>query len=100
VDDRGMPVIVYVVSWTAFQFSVCFLLPVAAVCVAYWLLYRRLTGMPVIGPRSAGRATSATSHCGRSRLTKTVVVVVATFVVCQAPYHAMQARTPVHSVVA
>jgi len=51
-DDRGMPAVVYVASWTGFQFTVGFLLPVVAVTIAYWRLYRRISTMPVIGLRS------------------------------------------------
>jgi len=65
-----------------------------------------IASMPLIGLRSAAAGTAAGGapppspptagapppHYGRSRMTKTVVIVVATFVVCQTPYHAMQVR--------
>ena len=75
----------YMKFWTYFQLSLGLLFPLLMITLAYILLSIRLK-------RMLGGACNATSGVKKPsrKMTKTVAVVVTTFLVCQTPYYEME----------
>ncbi|ELT87798.1 hypothetical protein CAPTEDRAFT_74649, partial [Capitella teleta] len=73
----------YVQFWASFQFSVGLVIPSIFILSSYVILFRRLK-------RIAGRTDTMSMKRPSRRMTQTVLVVVISFVVCQAPYHVTQ----------
>ncbi len=76
----------YRIFWTVFQLSVGLVLPSAVIFGAYALLFQRLK--QIVGHRKTSRLKKPSY-----RMTRTVLVVAATFTLCHLPYHAMQIVT-------
>ena len=89
--------------WTYFQVLVALVLPFIAISVSYTLLFRNLRRMfrySAARSRASGSAGALVNGSGSSRantssgpggnITRTVLVVVLVFLVCQTPYHAVE----------
>ena len=70
-------------AWTYFVFSFGFVLPLIAIAMSYILLMTRMAR--IMKCRNSNRIKKP-----NRKLTKTVLVVVVTFLFCQAPYHAVE----------
>ena len=88
--------LMYRTMWTCFQFVIGLLVPTLLIFGSYLLLARRMKQL--LATRGALRGTNqAGSSESRSRIqkpsrrmTRTVLVVVTTFLFCQTPYHVVR----------
>ena len=76
----------YMEMWTYFQLVSGLLLPLAMILLAYVLLSLRLKQML----RGTGASAASGVKKPSRKMTKTVAVVVTTFLVCQTPYYLME----------
>ena len=75
--DWPEPSLSYQTFWTYFMFFAGLLIPFTMIALSYVMLLRRFRALVRLQKKS-----------GR-RMTQTVIVVVVTFLICQAPYHVL-----------
>lgn len=86
-QDGTQHAVYYLAMWTAFQFTFGLLFPAAVISLAYIQLFRRLRRLA----KTRCSLSYDKSRSRRHRMTRTITVAVTTFIVCQLPYHVMQA---------
>ncbi len=70
----------YMQFWTYFQFTIGLLIPFLVICMSYFLLIRRFRALIKLQSKSRIKRSG-------KKMNQTVIVVVITFLICQAPYH-------------
>ena len=71
--------------WAYAQLLIGFVIPLLIICTSYMLLVYRLKS--IINGRAKRFSNKKTPN---KKMTRTVIVVVVMFIICQVPYHVME----------
>ena len=74
-------------AWVYTMLTVDLLIPTCVILVAYGVIWRRVRRVMA---RARAPTTATSSHRPNRKMTRTVLVIVVSFVLCQMPYHVMQ----------